>query len=124
MVGYLAGVHKDVVRGVRWLGPSSLLASFSSEKAAGGYCNRLLLTDVRTRISLPFRDIPSEPSAMLGIRASNSGRYLLILLRAAPSEIWMVCYFHQPSTFITVHHSLAGTGSAACLPYNIARPSV
>ena len=85
-----AGVHKDVVRGVRWLGPSTLLASFSSEKTGGGYCNRLSLTDIRTRLSLPFREVPSEPSAMLGIRASISGRYVLVLLRAAPSEIWMV----------------------------------
>jgi hypothetical protein len=83
-------VHKDVVRGVRWLGTSPLMASFSSEKIANGYCNSLMLTDVRTRVSLPFRIIASEPSAMLGIRASVSGRYLLILLRAAPSEIWMV----------------------------------
>ena len=93
-----AGVHKDVVRGVRWLGPSSLLASFSSEKSGGGYCNRLLLTDVRTRLSLPFREVPSEPSAMLGIRASVSGRYILVLLRAAPSEIWMVIPIQIPSS--------------------------
>lgn len=28
-----AGAHKDVVRGVRWLGPSARVVSFSSEKA-------------------------------------------------------------------------------------------
>ena len=89
-------MHKDVVRGVRWLGPSSLLASFSSEKSSGAYCNRLVLTDVRTRLSLPFREVPSEPSAMLGIRASVSGRYILVLLRAAPSEIWMVLSPPEP----------------------------
>lgn len=27
---------------------------------------------------------------MLGIRASPSGRYVLVLLRGAPSEIWAV----------------------------------
>lgn len=27
-----AGAHKDVVRGVRWLGPSARVVSFSSEK--------------------------------------------------------------------------------------------
>lgn len=27
---------------------------------------------------------------MLGVRASPSGRYVLVLLRAAPSEIWTV----------------------------------
>jgi hypothetical protein len=42
-------VHKDAVRGVRWLGSSPLLVSFSSEKSSsGGWRNSLLLTDVRT----------------------------------------------------------------------------
>lgn len=41
--------HKDAVRGVRWLGGSPLLVSFSSEKSSsGGWRNSLLLTDVRT----------------------------------------------------------------------------
>jgi hypothetical protein len=42
-------VHKDAVRGVRWLGSAPLLVSFSSEKSSsGGWRNSLLLTDVRT----------------------------------------------------------------------------
>jgi hypothetical protein len=42
-------MHKDAVRGVRWLGSSPLLVSFSSEKSSsGGWRNSLLLTDVRT----------------------------------------------------------------------------
>jgi hypothetical protein len=42
-------VHKDAVRGVRWLGSSPLLVSFSSEKSSsGGWRNSLQLTDVRT----------------------------------------------------------------------------
>jgi hypothetical protein len=42
-------VHKDAVRGVRWLGSSPLLVSFSSEKSSsGGWRNSLLLTDVCT----------------------------------------------------------------------------
>ncbi|BDA45713.1 probable WD repeat-containing protein 11 at C-terminar half [Coccomyxa sp. Obi] len=82
------GAHKDVVRGVRWLGPSARVVSFSSEKTQHGYRNTLLITDVRSRASLPFREVGPEAAPMLGIRASPSGRYLLILLRGAPSEIW------------------------------------
>jgi hypothetical protein len=42
-------VHKDAVRGVRWLGSSPLLVSFSSEKSSsGGWRNSLVLTDIRT----------------------------------------------------------------------------
>ena len=83
-------MHRDVVRGVRWLGSSPLLVSFSTEKLANGYCNTLLLTDVRSRSSRPFRTVATDPSSLLGIRASASGQYLLLLFRAAPSEIWLV----------------------------------
>ena len=31
-----------------------------------------------------------EAAPMLGVRASPSGRYVLLLLRGAPSEIWTV----------------------------------
>ncbi len=78
------------MRGVRWLGPSARVVSFSSEKTQHGYRNTLLITDVRSRASLPFREVGPEAAPMLGIRASPSGRYLLILLRGAPSEIWAV----------------------------------
>ncbi|KAK9845313.1 hypothetical protein WJX81_003317 [Elliptochloris bilobata] len=79
-----------MARGVRWLGASARVASFSSERTAHGYRNTLLLTDARSRASLPFRDVGPEASPMLGIRAAPSGRYLLLLLRSAPSEIWTV----------------------------------
>lgn len=78
------------MRGVRWLGPTARIVSFSSEKAAHGYRNTLLLTDIRNRSSLPFREVGAEGAPMLGIRASPLGRYILILLRGAPSEIWLV----------------------------------
>jgi len=99
--GNTAGAHKDVVRGVRWLGPSARVVSFSSEKNAHGYRNTLLITDVRSRVSLPFREVGAEAAPMLGIRASASGRYLLILLRGAPSEIWAVSYAYSSSYHMT-----------------------
>lgn len=40
-----------------------------------------------------LRELGAETSPMLGIRASASGRYLLVLLRGAPSEIWQVHAF-------------------------------
>ncbi len=97
-----AGAHKDVVRGVRWLGPTARIVSFSSEKAAHGYRNTLLLTDIRNRSSLPFREVGAEGSPMLGIRASPLGRYILILLRGAPSEIWAVSQHHPLSTLFLI----------------------
>eukprot|EP00884_Botryococcus_braunii_P018245 jgi/Botrbrau1/5103/Bobra.0128s0014.1 len=83
-------LHKDVVRGVRWMGPTPRVASFTSEKLPNGYRNTLLLTDVRNRASIPFREVGLEAAPLQGIRASPTGRYLLLLLRGAPSEIWAV----------------------------------
>ena len=57
-----AGAHRDIVRGVRWLGSSARLVTFSSEKAGpAGHRNTLLLTDVRARVSTPFREVKPEP---------------------------------------------------------------
>lgn len=42
-------VHKDTVRGVRWLGQSTRLVSFSSEKTQHAYRNSLFVSDIRTR---------------------------------------------------------------------------
>lgn len=39
--------------------------------------------DVRNRVSLPFRDSTSDPVPLAGLRASPSGRYLLVLFRHA-----------------------------------------
>lgn len=48
-----------MVRGVRWLGTSTRLVTFSSEKAGDGFRNSLLVTDVRSRASVPFREVGS-----------------------------------------------------------------
>lgn len=82
--------HPGPVQGVRWLGGFARLVSHSTEKVAGGYRNTLLITDVRNRLSLPFRQVPVDPVPLGGVRTSPSGRYLLLLFRGAPSEIWSV----------------------------------
>jgi hypothetical protein len=43
---------------------------------------------VLMNISIPKVGVETAP--MLGVRASPSGRYILVLLRAAPSEVWTV----------------------------------
>lgn len=98
------------MRGVRWLGPTARIVSFSSEKAAHGYRNTLLLTDIRNRSSLPFREVGAEGAPMVGIRASPLGRYILILLRGAPSEIWSVSLHH------TAAPSWSDIFAACCCP--------
>lgn len=58
-------VHKDVVRGVRWIGNCSQLVSFSSEKtSSGAWKNSLVITDVRTgrrcvKHSYPASQVPN-----------------------------------------------------------------
>ncbi|XP_068653674.1 uncharacterized protein [Aristolochia californica] len=84
-------VHNSVVRGLRWLG-NSRLVSFSYVQVndkVGGYTNRLIVTCVRSGLNRPFRILQKPERAPLrALRASSSGRYLLILFRDAPVEVW------------------------------------
>ncbi|KAJ8560517.1 hypothetical protein K7X08_022377 [Anisodus acutangulus] len=84
-------VHNSVLRGLRWLG-NSRLVSFSYSQGtekAGGYINRLVVTCLRSGLNRPFRVLQKpERSPIRALRASSSGRYLLILFRDAPVEVW------------------------------------
>lgn len=84
-------VHNSTVRGLRWLG-NSRLVSFSYTQAnekTGGYVNRLVVTCVRSGLNRPFRVLQKpERAPIRALRASSSGRYLLILFRDAPVEVW------------------------------------
>ncbi|XWS70717.1 hypothetical protein CRYUN_Cryun03dG0071500 [Craigia yunnanensis] len=84
-------VHNSTVRGLRWLG-NSRLVSFSytqvSEKT-GGYINRLVVTCLRSGLNRTFRALQKpERAPIRALRVSSSGRYLLILFRDAPVEVW------------------------------------
>ncbi|KAK6945118.1 hypothetical protein RJ641_026220 [Dillenia turbinata] len=84
-------IHSSMVRGLRWLG-NSRLVSFSytqvNEKT-GGYINKLVVTCVRSGLNRAFRVLQKpERAPIRALRASSSGRYLLILFRDAPVEVW------------------------------------
>ncbi|GFQ04266.1 WD repeat-containing protein 11 [Phtheirospermum japonicum] len=84
-------VHSNVVRGLRWLG-NSRLVSFSytqvTEKT-GGYVNRLVVTCLRSGLNRTFRVLQKPERAPVRVlRTSSSGRYLLIMFRDAPVEVW------------------------------------
>ncbi|KAK1418470.1 hypothetical protein QVD17_27615 [Tagetes erecta] len=84
-------IHDSVVRGLRWLG-NSRLVSFSynqGNEKTGGYTNRLVVTNLRTGLNRAFRVLQKpERTPIRALRASSSGRYLLILFRDAPVEVW------------------------------------
>ncbi|KAF8036620.1 hypothetical protein BT93_C2369 [Corymbia citriodora subsp. variegata] len=84
-------VHSGIVRGLRWLG-NSRLVSFSYTQAnekTGGYINKLIVTCLRSGLNKPFRVLQKpERAPIRALRASSSGRYLLILFRDAPVEVW------------------------------------
>ncbi|XVF34628.1 hypothetical protein REPUB_Repub18cG0075300 [Reevesia pubescens] len=111
-------VHNSTVRGLRWLGNSRLVSfSYTqvSEKT-GGYINRLVVTCLRSGLNRTFRALQKpEHAPIRALRASSSGRtwvlycmielgnslgcgrqlklqlykrYLLILFRDAPVEVW------------------------------------
>lgn len=84
-------VHNTVVRGLRWLG-NSRLVSFSYAQGndkSGGYINKLVVTCLRSGLNRTFRVLQKpERAPIRALRASSSGRYLLILFRDAPVEVW------------------------------------
>lgn len=84
-------IHESVVRGLRWLG-NTRLVSFSysqGNEKTGGYTNRLVVTNLRTGLNRTFRVLQKpERTPIRALRASSSGRYLLILFRDAPVEVW------------------------------------
>uniref|UniRef100_A0A0E0CF84 Uncharacterized protein n=1 Tax=Oryza meridionalis TaxID=40149 RepID=A0A0E0CF84_9ORYZ len=84
-------VHSSTVRGLRWLG-NSRLVSFSYSQAndkTGGYNNKLIITCLRSGLNRSFRVLQKpERAPIRALRASSSGRYLLILFRDAPVEVW------------------------------------
>ncbi|XP_021634010.1 WD repeat-containing protein 11 isoform X3 [Manihot esculenta] len=84
-------VHNGTVRGLRWLG-NSRLVSFSYNQVnekTGGYINRLVVTCLRSGLNRPFRVLQKpERAPIRALRTSSSGRYLLILFRDAPVEVW------------------------------------
>ncbi|XP_006646857.2 WD repeat-containing protein 11-like [Oryza brachyantha] len=84
-------VHSSTVRGLRWLG-NSRLVSFSYSQAndkSGGYNNKLVITCLRSGLNRSFRVLQKpERAPIRALRASSSGRYLLILFRDAPVEVW------------------------------------
>ncbi|KAK7388665.1 hypothetical protein VNO78_23487 [Psophocarpus tetragonolobus] len=84
-------VHNGIVRGLRWLG-NSRLVSFSYSQAnekSGGYINKLVVTFLRSGLNKIFRVMQKpERAPIRALRTSSSGRYLLILFRDAPVEVW------------------------------------
>ncbi|CAL9234326.1 unnamed protein product [Arabidopsis halleri] len=83
--------HTSSIRGLNWLG-NSRLVSFSCSrvsKRTGGYINKLVVTCLRSGVSRGFRVLQRpERAPIRALRASSSGRYLLILFRDAPVEVW------------------------------------
>ncbi|KAG1346198.1 hypothetical protein COCNU_06G000270 [Cocos nucifera] len=84
-------VHSGIIRGLKWLG-NSRLVSFSYSQVndkGGGYNNRLVITCLRSGLNRTFRVLQKpERAPIRALRASSSGRYILILFRDAPVEVW------------------------------------
>ncbi|XP_020597443.1 WD repeat-containing protein 11-like isoform X2 [Phalaenopsis equestris] len=83
--------HNGVIKGLRWLG-NSRLVTFSFNQAndrTGGYVNKLVVTCLRSGLNRAFRvHHKPERAPIRALKASSSGRYLLILFRDAPVEVW------------------------------------
>jgi len=78
------------VVGLRWLGPTSRVASFSNQRSesTGDWVNTIMITDFKSGGSFPFRDGGLDKGPLTGLRASPSGVHLLLLFKGLPSEVW------------------------------------
>ncbi|KAG2331850.1 hypothetical protein Bca52824_003030 [Brassica carinata] len=83
--------HTSRIRGLNWLG-NSRLVSFSCSRVStrtGGFINRLSVTCLRSGVSKDFRVLQKpERAPIRALKVSSSGRYLLILFRGDPVEVW------------------------------------
>ncbi|KAG5404864.1 hypothetical protein IGI04_010983 [Brassica rapa subsp. trilocularis] len=83
--------HTSRIRGLNWLG-NSRLVSFSCSRVStrtGGFINRLAITCLRSGVSKGFRVLQKpERAPIRALKVSSSGRYLLILFRGDPVEVW------------------------------------
>ncbi|XP_010510885.1 PREDICTED: WD repeat-containing protein 11-like isoform X1 [Camelina sativa] len=83
--------HTSSIRGLNWLGNSRIVSFSCSQvsKRKGGYINKLVVTCLRSGVSRGFRVLlRPERAPIRALRASSSGRYLLVLFRDAPVEVW------------------------------------
>ncbi|EPS68588.1 hypothetical protein M569_06178, partial [Genlisea aurea] len=84
-------VHNTMVRGLRWLGNSRLVSLSYRQvtEKTGGYVNTLVVTCLRSGLNKTFRVLQKpERAPIRALRTSSSGRYLLILFRDSPVEVW------------------------------------
>ncbi|KAA8523002.1 hypothetical protein F0562_009425 [Nyssa sinensis] len=69
--------------------PLVALGTQSGDEKREGYINRLVVTCLRSGLNRPFRVLQKpERAPIRALRTSSSGRYLLILFRDAPVEVW------------------------------------
>lgn len=60
----------------------------------------LCCADVRNRVSLPFRHLAADPAPLSGVRASPSGRHLLLLFRCGAGRLATLRDSHLSSSLL------------------------
>ena len=89
-------VHSSAVAGIRWLGRTSRVASFSTQRVGTNWKNSLYITDFISGGSSTFRDGVPDRGPLTGLRASPNGAYLLLVFNGLPSEVWATPADHPP----------------------------
>ncbi|PRP73144.1 hypothetical protein PROFUN_03458 [Planoprotostelium fungivorum] len=78
-----------VVRGVRWVNRNTILLFGCEETGKEEFRNHLVTVDVRTKTTKDIRKMnAAEGTFIRGIRLSNAGQYVAVLLKDRPFEIW------------------------------------
>ncbi|KAF2071396.1 hypothetical protein CYY_007290 [Polysphondylium violaceum] len=82
-------VFNHPVLGLRWLSPGRVLCHSYEEQERGSYLNYITSVDFRSGRVREFRKVSgAETSFIRGIRLSYSRKFLIILMKDRPFELW------------------------------------
>ncbi|EGC36790.1 hypothetical protein DICPUDRAFT_87252 [Dictyostelium purpureum] len=77
------------IYGIRWLSPGRVLCFSFEEPEKGNYINSITSVDFRSGRIKEFRKVSGpEPTPIRGIRLSFSRKFLIILFKDRPFELW------------------------------------
>lgn len=79
------------VRGIRWVSPNQCICFSSKQVGASSYINTLVSANIATgQHTFIRKDKEKDESYIRGIRVSESRKYLIVLPKERPVEVWLV----------------------------------
>ena len=117
-------VHGAPVVGLHWLSPTTLL-SISASPAADGFRNSLVSLQLPAGETQELFPARSEPAPVVAMRVSPAGRWLVLLLKESPFQVWDLesCSRVVSGMFIPASLAFAWVPAPSPRPFGGAQPS-